>query len=140
MKKNTAVWLTDYDLKRLRHLVADLSRHSRGVQAGMEALEEILDLGRVVLPQEIPHDVVTMNSRVVFEDLESREQCVVTIAYPDEADPTRGKISILSPVGVALLGLAKGSEAELPLPHGRTTRIRIREVAYQPEASGEYAL
>lgn len=140
MKNNTAIWLTDHDLNRLRHLVADLTRRSRGMQAGVETLEEILDLGRVVLPHEVPHNVVTMNSKVVFEDLQSREQRVVTIAYPDDADPPGGKISILSPVGIALLGLTEGAETELPLPHGRTARICIREVAYQPEASGEYAL
>ncbi len=140
MEKNTAIWLTAHDLNRLRHLVANLTRQTRGMQAGVDALEEILDFGNVVLPHEIPHNVVTMNSRVVFDDLKSQEERVVTIAYPDDADPARGKISILSPVGAALLGLAEGSEAELPLPHGQTARIRIREVVYQPEASGEYAL
>lgn len=140
MKKNTAICLTDHDLKRLRHLIADLTRQARGMQPGVDALEEILDLGRIVPPQDIPRDIVTMNSKVVFEDLESREQREAVIAYPQDADPQSGKISVLSPVGIALLGLAAGTETELPLPHGRLARIRIREVSYQPEAHGEYAL
>jgi regulator of nucleoside diphosphate kinase len=140
MEKNTVIWLTKYDLGKLRQLIADLTQRARGIEAGVDALEEILDLGRVVPPQDIPRDIVTMNSKVIFEDLESREQREAVIAYPQEADPQSGKISVLSPVGIALLGLAAGAETELPLPHGRTTRIRIREVSYQPEAHGEYAL
>lgn len=140
MENNTVICLTDHDLKRLRHLIADLTRQARGMQADVDALEEILDLSRVVSPQDIPQDIVTMNSKVVFEDLGARERREAVIAYPQDADPQTGKISVLSPVGIALLGLAAGAETELPLPHGRTSRIRIREVSYQPEAHGEYAL
>ena len=140
MEKNTVIWLTKYDLGQLRQLIADLTQRARGIEVGVDALEEILDLGRVVPPQDIPRDIVTMNSKVVFEDLESHEQREAVIAYPRDADPQSGKISVLSPVGIALLGLAEGAETELPLPHGRTARIRIREVSYQPEAHGEYAL
>jgi regulator of nucleoside diphosphate kinase len=140
MEKNTAISLTNHDLKQLRHLIADFTQRARGAQTDVDALEEILDLGRIVQPQDIPQDIVTMNSKVVFEDLESREQREAVIVYPRDADPQSGKISVLSPVGIALLGLAAGAETELPLPHGRTARIRIREVSYQPEAHGEYAL
>lgn len=140
MEKNTVIRLTQHDLGQLRQLIADLTQRARGMEAGVDALEEILDLGRVVPPQEIPQDIVTMNSKVVFEDLESREQREAVVVYPQDADPQSGKISVLSPVGIALLGLGEGAETELPLPHGRTARIRIREVSYQPEAHGEYAL
>lgn len=140
MEKNTAIWLTNHDLGQLRHLIADLTQRARGMQAGVDALEEILDLGRVVPSQDIPQDIVTMNSKVIFEDLGAREQREAIIVYPQDADPQSGKISVLSPVGIALLGLAVGAEIDLPLPHGRTSRIRIREVSYQPEAHGEYAL
>jgi len=140
MNKHSAICLTEHDLNRLRHLIADLTQKARGMQSSVYALEEILDLGRIVPPQQIPHDIVTMNSKVVYEDLQSREQRAATITYPEDADPLSGKISVLSPVGIALLGLAAGAEAELPLPHGRMARIRIREVAWQPEANGEYAV
>jgi regulator of nucleoside diphosphate kinase len=140
MEKNSVVWLTDHDLNRLRHLIADLTRQTRGMQAGVETLEELLDLGRVVPPQDIPRNVVTMNSKIVFEELQTREKRTVTVVYPEDADPVAGKISVLSPVGIALLGLAEGAETELPLPHGRSARIGIREVSYQPEANGVYTL
>lgn len=140
MAINGAIWLTAQDYNRLRTLLADLTRQSRGMQAGVETLEEILDLARVVNPETVPGNVVTMNSRVLYEDLRTREKGTVTIVYPADADATSGRISVLSPVGAALLGESEGNEVELPLPHGETRRIRIDTVLYQPEAEGEYAL
>lgn len=140
MQKHSIIWLTEQDLNRLRHLIVDLTRTARGAQAGVDTLEEILDLGRVVPVCEVPSDAVTMNSEVVFDDLDSGMQRAVTIVYPDAVDALGGKVSVLSPVGIALLGLTEGAETEIQLPHGRKARIRIRKVVYQPEASGEYSL
>src|SRR4051812_14520925 len=117
-----AIWLTEQDYNRLRHLLVELTRNSRGMQAGMETLEEILDLARIVRPEAVPQNVATMNSRVLFQDTRTGEEDAVVIAYPAEAEPSSGKISVLSPVGAALLGLQEGAEAELPLPHGQTRR------------------
>ena len=135
-----AIWLTAQDYNRLRQLLADLTRQSRGMQAGAETLEEILDAARVVHPGKVPGNVVTMNSRVLFEDIATQEEGTVTIVYPADADPSAGRISVLSPVGAALLGESEGEEVELPLPHGHARRIRISSVLYQPEAQGEFAL
>jgi regulator of nucleoside diphosphate kinase len=81
-----------------------------------------------------------MNSRVLYEDLRTGERGTVTIVYPADANAKAGQISVLSPVGAALLGESEGSEVELPLPHGQSRRIRIDSVLYQPEAQGDYAL
>ena len=140
MAMNSTIWLTEQDYNRLKHLLADLARQSRGMQAGVETLEDILDLARVVHAEKVPQSVVTMNSRVQFEDVHTGENGTVTIAYPAEADASSGRISVLSPVGSALIGLREGAEAELPLPHGQTRRIRILNVLYQPEAEGHFAL
>ena len=140
MAINGGIWLTAQDYNRLRHLLAELTRQSRGVQAGLETLEDILDLARVVQPGKVPGNVVTMNSRVLFEDVRTLEHGTVTIVYPADTDPSDGRISVLSPVGAALLGESEGNEVELPLPHGETRRIRIRNVLYQPEAQGDFAL
>ena len=140
MAVNGVIWLTAQDYNRLRTLLAHLTRESRGVQAGLETLEEILDLARIVNPEKVPGNVVTMNSRVQFADVNTHEEGTVTIVYPAEADAMSGKISVLSPVGAALLGESEGNEVELPLPHGQTRRIRISSVLYQPEAQGDYAL
>lgn len=140
MAVNGVIWLTAQDYNRLRTLLADLTRQSRGMQAGVATLEEILDLARVVNPEKVPGNVVTMNSRVLFQDVRSGEQGTVTIVYPANAEPTDGRISVLSPVGAALLGESEGAEIELPLPHGQTRRIRINAVLYQPEAQGDLTL
>jgi len=140
MAINGVIWLTAQDYNRLKHLLADLTRQSRGMQAGVETLEDILDLARIVQPEKVPGNVVTMNSRVLFEDVTTRENGTVTVVYPTDADASSGRISVLSPVGAALLGEAEGAELELPLPHGQTRRIRINSVLYQPEAEGDFAL
>jgi regulator of nucleoside diphosphate kinase len=135
-----AIWLTEQDYNRLKHLLADLTRQSHGMQVGVETLEDILDLARVVDPGKVPPNVVTMNSRVLFEDVRTNEADTVTIVYPADANPSERRISVLSPVGAALLGEPEGRELELPLPHGQSRRIRIESVLYQPEAQGDYAL
>ena len=140
MTTNDMIWLTERDYNRLKHLLAELTRQSRGMQAGLETLEDILDFARVVHPEKVPENVVTMNSRVLFEDVQTRESGTVTIVYPADADPSNNRISVLSPVGAALLGESEDAEVELPLPHGQTRRIRIMNVLYQPEAQGDFAL
>ncbi|MBI4290116.1 MAG: nucleoside diphosphate kinase regulator [Betaproteobacteria bacterium] len=140
MISNAAIWVTDQDYNRLKRLLAGLMQQSRGMQAGVDTLEEVLDLARVVHPEKVPESVVTMNSRVLFEDLRTSEKSTVTIVYPDDADPSSGTISVLSPVGAALLGESEGAKVDLPLPHDRTRRIKIIDVLYQPEAQGDFAL
>ena len=140
MAVNGVIWLTEQDYNRLKHLLAALTRQSRGMQAGLDTLEEILDLARVVHQETVPQSVVTMNSRVLFRDLRTQEDGTVTVVYPTTADPSSGNISVLSPVGAALLGESEGNEVELPLPHGQSRRIRIMNVLYQPEAQGDFAL
>jgi regulator of nucleoside diphosphate kinase len=137
---DTAIMLTDQDYNRLKQLLAELTRQTRGMQAGLETLEEILDLARVVQREKMPVNVVTMNSRVMFEDVQTLEQGTVTIVYPTSADPSSHKISILSPVGAALIGESVGAEVALPLPHGQTRRIRLLDILYQPEAQGDLEL
>ncbi len=137
---NNVIWLTAQDYNRLRQLLVELTRQSRGIQAGVETLEDILELAHVVQPDKVPANVVTMNSRVLFKDVTTQENGTVTIVYPADADPSGGRISVLSPVGAALLGESEGEEVELPLPHGQRRRIRISSVLYQPEAQGDFAL
>ena len=132
--------ITAHDYQRLSQLITDVGRLTSATTSGAETLAELLDASRIVPPQDIPVNVVTMNSRVQYQDLETgelREACVV---YPEDANPANGRVSVLSPVGAALLGLAAGDETILPLPHGRSACIRICRVVWQPEAHGEYAL
>lgn len=140
MLTHEAIVLTRNDYTRLKQLQAELSRQTAGMQAGLETLEEILDFARVVQPDQVPANIVTMNSRVMFEDVRTGDKGTVTIVYPSDADVSTRRISILSPVGAALIGESQGAEVELPVPHGQTRRIRIVDVLYQPEAEGNYEL
>jgi regulator of nucleoside diphosphate kinase len=131
--------LTQNDYARLKRLYAELSGAAQAPASMLNGLEEVLDFARIVRPDEIPSNVVTMNSRVLFEDVRSHAREAVTLVYPSTTDASSRRISVLSPVGMALLGESEGSEVELPVPHG-TRRIRILDVLYQPEAEGDFEL
>ncbi len=106
--------------------------------AGRQALEAELLRANVVEPSEVPEDVVTMNSTVRFRVLNSGEVFTLTLVYPKDMDDTGAKISILAPLGTALLGLSQGDEIDWPKPGGGVVRVRIEEVAFQPERAGRY--
>lgn len=133
MTAERTIYVTDRDLKRLERLLL-ASRQSRNVLD----LEE--ELGRaVVVPSEnIPPNVVTMNSKVRFRDETTGEESEVTLVYPSEANADEGKISVLAPVGAALLGLSVGEAVDWEMPTGKTRRLKIITVLYQPEAAGNF--
>jgi regulator of nucleoside diphosphate kinase len=125
------IYLTQDDVDRLLELVE--------AQPGkrFEKLEGELVRARVVTLERIPGDVVTMNSRVIFENETTGERREITLVYPGNADIDAGKISVLVPVGTALLGLRVGQSIDWELPGGEKQRFRIVEVPFQPEAAGE---
>jgi regulator of nucleoside diphosphate kinase len=128
MSKPPSLYLTQDDLERLSDLLE--------AQGGRFAkLEGELARAVVVSRGDIPRDVVTMNSRVVFENETTGERREVTLVYPREADIDAGKISILVPVGTALLGLRVGQSIDWELPSGEKHRYRVIDVPYQPESA-----
>lgn len=131
------IYVTKQDMERLQSLVDSSSGRDRHLA---EVLEE--ELGHsIVMPQnKIPPDVVTMNSQVVVEDENTGAKREITLVYPHASNAEAGKISVLAPVGAAVLGLKVGESIEWPLPGKRTTRLRIVSVEYQPEASGDFHL
>lgn len=124
--------VTSNDMERLRTLIDSTS----GERA--EALDSELTLAQVVEPTEVPPDVVTMNSRVLYRDEETHETREVTLSYPKDASLEEGRVSVLAPVGAALLGSSVGQEIERLLPGGKRKRLRILAVSYQPQAAGRY--
>ena len=125
------IYLTQEDMDRLLALV-DAYPGQR-----FEKLEAELLRANVVPRDKIPPDVVTMNSRVVFENQSSGERREVTLVYPGSADIDAGKVSVLVPVGTALLGMRVGQSIDWEGPGGARQRYRIAAVPYQPEAAGE---
>jgi regulator of nucleoside diphosphate kinase len=95
-----------------------------------------LERAQVLDPREIPGDVITMNSTARFRDEDSGEEREITLVYPHDAGAP-GSVSILAPVGSALLGLRVGHAIEWPMPGGRTVRLRVLSISHQPEAAGE---
>ena len=135
MSEPPSIYLTKDDCDRLSDLLEAYAAGSGGRR--IDALENEVARAIVVPPEQIPKDVVTMNSRVVFEDETTGERREVTLVYPAHADIGAGKISILVPVGSALLGLRIGQSIDWNLPNGQRRRYRVIAVPYQPEAAGD---
>jgi len=96
-------------------------------------LERELDRAAVVSSAAVPPDVVTMNSRVRYMDENDGVQRTVSLVYPPYANAAEGKISVLAPVGTALLGLSEGQSIEWDFPDGSRRRLKLEEVLHQPE-------
>jgi regulator of nucleoside diphosphate kinase len=105
---------------------------------GKADLEAELDRAEVLEPEDMPPTVVTMNSTVKFRVASSDEEFQLTLVYPKDVDQSGGTVSVLAPVGSALLGLSQGDEIEWPKPGGGVLQVRIDEIVYQPERAGEY--
>lgn len=126
--------ITDRDAKHLRALLENSERFQNGDRLQCEALEEEIERATIVPDKQIPADVVTMHSRVRIIDMRTGEQMVYQIVYPHEANFAAKKISILAPIGMALLGFPAGTEVEWNVPSG-TRLLRIEAVEHQPEST-----
>ncbi|MFB3917537.1 MAG: nucleoside diphosphate kinase regulator [Terriglobales bacterium] len=104
----------------------------------LEALEQELESATIAKDADVPHGVVTMNSRVRVKDLNSGHIFTYQIVFPKDADVARNRISVLAPIGTALLGYVAGTTVDWQVPSG-VRRLRILDVEYQPEAAGAAA-
>lgn len=137
MTTKPKIVLSSLDADRLTKLLESLPNQAF---PGRDDLEAELARAEIVPPKEVPPTVVTMNSTVKFRIESSPKEFFLTLVYPKDVDPHGGTISILAPVGSALLGLTKGDEIEWPNPGGRVLRVRIEDVLYQPERAGDFRL
>jgi len=131
MSDDRTIYVTTADMARLQALLA------RQKNAG-EALEKLaaeLDRARVVAPEDIPQDIITMNSTAQLRELLTDDVMTYTLVFPDRADYEAGRISVLAPIGTAMLGKREGDEFEWEVPAG-PVRLRVEKVIYQPEAAG----
>src|SRR5262245_43572294 len=126
------IYVTEFDLKRLSGLLDCVQSWGNKDRDYLIRLGEELELAQVVSSREIPGDVVTMNSRARIRDLKSNEEMVFTLVFPAEADYERGRLSVLAPIGMALLGYRAGEIVEWKVPAG-VRRLKIEQVLYQPE-------
>ena len=134
------ICLTELDAVRLESMLDQVRRRAPEELASVEALEDRVDSARVVHQTCIEPQVVTMNSRVVLTDRTSKETVELTLAYPKEADADQGRVSVLSPVGRALIGARIGEVLRVAVPGQRDRTFDVTEIPYQPEAQGRYDL
>lgn len=133
------IYITENDLRRLRELIMVAREFGKEKEVYLRELEHELDRGKVVSPQAIPADVITMNSEVHLIDLNTNEEKTYRLVFPDHADAGHGRISVLAPIGTALLGYRVGDVIEWKVPAG-IAKLKVVKLLYQPEAAGDYHL
>lgn len=138
MKQQNRV-LTTIDRRRLGTLVQNVHDQLPHLRFLAQLLEDAVEQARGVDPEQIPRDVVTMNSTVVLRDLESRQAEKYTLTYPSHADIRHDRLSVLAPSGMAIIGRAIGDVVDVPDPSG-THRLRVEAIDFQPERAGRLDL
>lgn len=134
-----SIRLTTSDRHRLFVLVS--AAHRRGALDRARALDLVGEIreAEVVAPTEAPPDLITMRTTFRLTDLDSGEDGVYTLVYPDEEDPSEGRLSVLAPLGAAVLGHRVGDTVEPVVPDA-VRRGRLAAILFQPEACGRYDL
>jgi regulator of nucleoside diphosphate kinase len=129
------IYITKADMKRLRSLIQSI-KNSRD---DLSMLQQELERACVVAAEELPPDVVTMNSKVCVREMTTNEKTTYTLVFPDQANVEQDKISVIAPIGTAMLGQRVGDEFRWQVPAG-SVHLRVEEVLYQPEAAGHFHL
>lgn len=132
MAQQPQIVLSSLDYERLQTL---LEKNTADFP-GRDALVAELDRADVLEPKDMPPNVVTMNSTVRFTLLESGKTSTLQLVYPKDLDGSAEKVSVLAPVGIALLGLSIGQELQMPSPTGQVT-VRVEAITWQPESAGQ---
>lgn len=132
-----SIIVSSSDLERLEGLLTLPAFRSRSDLDGLRAELERADVRE---PEEMPADVITMNSRARFLEENTGREYELTLAYPKDADAEAHRVSIFSPAGSALLGLSSGQTIDWKTVDGKTIRLKVLEVTWQPEANGQFDL
>ena len=132
-----SIYVTSQDKQRLQDLLAVTAASGPRQQGDWKALAEELRRAVVVEPDEVPPDVITMNSRAELSDLETGETVTFTLVFPQDAYLEEDKISVLAPIGAGMLGYRVGDQFEWNVPQG-VRRMKVTKVHYQPEAAGHF--
>lgn len=130
-----AIIINELDAERLDSLL-EKPQYAKTPVADM--LNAELDRAEMYSPEDMPANVVSMNSRVKFRDLISQEEFIRTLVYPANLTDSDEQLSVMAPVGAALLGLRVGDTINWDLPNGNKTHLEVLELQYQPESAGEF--
>lgn len=133
------IYITQQDASRLREwLRISGHRHDKD-RENLDVLRRELERAHLIEPDEVPPDVVTMHSRVRLADPQTNQKMCCTLVFPEDAVATHERISVLAPLGAAILGCRTGDVIRFEVPGGRRT-VRVLDVLYQPEAAGHFHL
>jgi regulator of nucleoside diphosphate kinase len=133
---NQSIYITQQDMEKLRELIWQAQNTDYRNSTYLQMLSKELDRAIVIGEQAVPPDVVTMNSRASLVDMDTGEKMEYSLVFPDDADAARGNISVLAPIGTAMLGCRVRDEFTWDTPGGKRN-IRVNQVVYQPEAAGD---
>ena len=137
--KRRGIYITEVDMNRLQGLLETGSQFGHRDKKHLLELEDELNRARVVPSKDIPEDVITMNSKVRLRDLGSGQEIVYSLVFPGDANVAENKISVLAPIGTALIGYRVGDTIEWKVPGG-LKKLKVEEILYQPERAGDYHL
>ncbi len=133
-RRHPKLQISEFDSRRLRTLIASIRSAQSPANAHLDKLQRLLEAADTVPPQQVPHDVVTMNSQVRLKDDEKNNEMTLSLVFPLDAikdkDFEKLNVSVLSPIGLSILGRRVGDVLE--------GRIRIDDLLYQPEAAGDF--
>jgi regulator of nucleoside diphosphate kinase len=129
-----AIYITASDADKLRELIWKAQRTEYRHSTYLQMLSGELTRAVIIDEHTIPPDVITMNSQVLLVDSDTGEEMLYTLVFPEEADPIQGKISVLAPIGTAMLGYRVGDDFAWDTPGGKR-KICVKQIIYQPEAS-----
>jgi regulator of nucleoside diphosphate kinase len=130
------IFVTTKDAEKLRELIRKAYHSDYRGSDYLKKLAEEIEKASVVQSNQIPSDVITLNSTARLVDQKTDEEMLYTLVFPEDVDISEGKISILAPIGTAMLGHKVGDTFEWNTP-GETRIIHIKEILYQLEASGD---
>ncbi|MDX9872368.1 MAG: nucleoside diphosphate kinase regulator [Clostridia bacterium] len=132
--------ITVKDRERILKVIAEEREFGTGRnKEALKELEQELNRANIVSSEKIPSGSITMNSKVLLKDLDLGEETIYTLVYPEEADLAENKISILAPIGTAILGFREGDVIDWKVPAG-IVKLSVEKILYQPEAAGDYDL
>jgi len=138
MANRSQIIVTLDDHRRLENLLASEFATVFSDKPYLQSLRNELSISKIVGSDEVPPDVVTMNSTVRLKELLTNEIETYTLVYPEDADIAAGKLSVLAPIGTAILGYRVGDDVEWQVPIGMI-RFTIAELVFQPESDGVVA-
>jgi len=138
MNNERDIIVTAPDYAELASVIAFTGKVSHRAKWELRLLENELKRAQIVPSEEVPPDVITMNTRAEFLDVESGERLEFTLVLPADADINDGKISVLAPLGTAMLGYRVGGTFKWHIPHG-IRHLKVIKVHFQPERSLQHA-